>query len=338
MSWLTWRQFRVPALVGVVALALFAAYVVHLGLDVRDAEDAYRAQCAGRPDCPRLAQLAVDYENTSLYLAALLAPVPGLLGMFWGAPLVARELEAGTQRLVWNQSVTRRRWLAVKLTVVGLAAMAVTGVAAALVTWAMSPVDRAADNRFSTVLFGARNLAPVAYAVFAVVLGVLIGLVVRRTVPAMAVTALVFVVVQFLVPNLVRPHLMPAEHVTLPMTASAINQARGLGGITGAPVVKGLTLPDAWITDASELRTRDGTPLDRAIFDGCFTDPPRTGAAEGPFGDTATCLADHDLHVDVAYQPVARYWSVQWLESGCYLALAGLLAAVAFRRVQRRPS
>ena len=202
----------------------------------------------------------------------------------------------------------------------------------------MSPVDRVADNRFSTVLFGARNLAPVAYAVFAVVLGVLIGLVVRRTVPAMAVTALVFVVVQFLVPNLVRPHLLPAEHVTLPMTASAINQARGLGGITGAPVVKGLTLPDAWITDVSELRTRDGTPLDRAIFDRCFTDPPRTGAAEGPFGDTATCLADHDLHVDVAYQPVARYWSVQWLESGCYLVLAGLLAAVAFRRVQRRPS
>ncbi|MEV0001873.1 ABC transporter permease subunit [Micromonospora sp. NPDC050980] len=336
MIWTTWRQFRVPALVGVVALALVAAYVVHLGLDVRDAYDGYRAQCAGAPDCPRLRQLAVDYENTSLYLAALLGPVPGLLGMFWGAPLVARELEAGTQRLVWNQSVTRRRWLAVKLAVVGLAAMAVTGVAAALVTWAMRPVDRVADNRFSTVLFGARDVAPVAYAAFAVVLGVLVGLLVRRTVPAMAVTALVFVVVQFLVPNLLRPHLLPPEHVTLAMTASALNQARALGSITGAPVVRGLAVPDAWVTDVSELRTRTGESLDPTVFDRCVTDPPRTGAAEGPFGDTATCLAGQDLHVDVSYQPVGRYWSFQWLESGCYLSLAGLLAAVAFHRIRRR--
>ncbi|MDG4800292.1 ABC transporter permease subunit [Micromonospora sp. WMMD980] len=338
MIWTTWRQFRVPALGGVVALALFAAYVGHLGLDVRTAHDTYRARCAGAPDCPGLRQLAVDYENTSLYLAALLGPVPGLLGMFWGAPLVARELEAGTQRLVWNQSVTRRRWLAVKLAVVGLTAMAVTGAAAALVTWAMSPVDRIADNRFSTVLFGARNLAPSAYAALAVALGVLIGLVVRRTVPAMALTALAFVVLQILVPNLVRPHLLPPRHVTLEMTAPAINQARGLGSITGAPVVRGLAVPDAWVTDVSELRTRAGEPLDRAVFDRCFTDPPRTGAAEGPFGDTATCLADHDLHVDVAYQPVGRYWAFQWLESGLYLLLAALLAAVAFRRVRRHPS
>ncbi|GAB3059652.1 ABC transporter permease subunit [Micromonospora schwarzwaldensis] len=338
MIWLAWRQFRVPALVGVVALALVAVYLLHLGLDVRDAEDGYRAQCAGRADCPRLSQLAADYENTSLYLAALLAPVPGLLGMFWGAPLVARELETGTHRLAWNQSVTRRRWLAVKLAVVGLAGMAVTGAVAALATWAMGPVDQVAGNRFSTILFGARHVAPVAYAALAVVLGTLVGLLVRRTVPAMALTALAFVVLQFLVPNLLRPHLLPAEHTTLPMTAQAINQARGLGSITGAPVVRGLSVPDAWVTDVSELRTRTGEPLDTTVFDACFTDPPRTGAPEGPFGDTAVCLADQDLHVDVAYQPNGRYWAFQWLESGCYLLLAGLLTAVAFRRLRRRPS
>ena len=35
-----------------------------------------------------------------------------MIGAFWGAPMVARELETGTHRLVWNQSVTRTRWLA----------------------------------------------------------------------------------------------------------------------------------------------------------------------------------------------------------------------------------
>jgi len=41
---------------------------------------------------------------------------PALLGIFWGAPLIARELETGTCRLAWNQSVTRTRWLTVKPT------------------------------------------------------------------------------------------------------------------------------------------------------------------------------------------------------------------------------
>ena len=53
--------------------------------------------------------------------------LPALIGLFWGAPLIARELEAGTHRLVWNQSVTRGRWLAVKLGLIGLAAAAATG-------------------------------------------------------------------------------------------------------------------------------------------------------------------------------------------------------------------
>ena len=45
----------------------------------------------------------------------MVALAPAVIGAFWGAPLVARELEAGTHRLVWNQSVTRTRWLATKL-------------------------------------------------------------------------------------------------------------------------------------------------------------------------------------------------------------------------------
>ena len=41
--------------------------------------------------------------------------MPALIGAFWGAPLITREFEAGTFRLAWNQSVTRARWLAIKL-------------------------------------------------------------------------------------------------------------------------------------------------------------------------------------------------------------------------------
>ena len=54
-----------------------------------------------------------------IVLGLLLGPVllvialPAFVGMFWGAPLISREFETGTQALVWQQSVPRRRWLAV---------------------------------------------------------------------------------------------------------------------------------------------------------------------------------------------------------------------------------
>ncbi len=84
-------------------------------------------------------------HDVVLYLlgVAVLYVVPALIGIFWGAPLVARELETGTFRLAWNQSVTRTRWLAVKLGLIGLASMAAAGLFSLMVTWWSSPIDQA---------------------------------------------------------------------------------------------------------------------------------------------------------------------------------------------------
>ncbi|MFC8616050.1 ABC transporter permease subunit [Micromonospora purpureochromogenes] len=338
MIWMSWRQFRAQALAGIVALALLTAYLLHLGLDIREARDGYLAQCRPQGDCTQaLAQFATDYENLLLFLAGLLGLVPALLGMFWGTPLIARELEAGTHRLVWNQSVTRRRWLLVKLLVVGIASMVAAGLASLLLTWAASPVDAVADARFSTVVFGARNIAPIAYAAFAFVLGAVVGLLTRRTLPAMAMTMLAILVIQFAEPNLVRPHLMPPVTIDKAMTEDAINEARGLGSITNGASVKGLTIPDAWVTDVSDLRTSDGRTLDSRTFDDCLSasnDP--AAPATGRFGAAARCLGDLNLHVAITYQPYHRYWPFQVLESGLYLLLAGLLTLFGLWRIQRR--
>ncbi len=336
MIWLTWRQFRMSALAGAVLVAVALAYLVYLGTDIRDAYDAYRARCAAGGDCATaMRQFHSDYSNLLLYLAGLLGLVPVLVGVFWGAPLVARELETGTHRLVWNQSVGRRRWLTVKVLVVAVTAMAVAGALSLALTWAAGPVDRIGGDRFELVPFGARNLAPVGYAAFAVVLGAVAGMLLRRTLAAMAVTLLAVVLVQFAVPNLVRPHYLPGEHLRMPMTAEAINAARGLGSITGAAVVKGVTVDEAWVTDASVLRTADGQPLSRAEFDRCFTDPQPVDAT-GTFGDTAACLATLDLHIDVVYQPTDRYWAFQWLELALYLGSGSLLLLGGWWVVRRR--
>jgi hypothetical protein len=335
MTWLSWRQFRPQALAGVALLILVGVYLLALGGDIRDAYAAYRARCGGHDDCGQpMAQLLSDYQNTLLFVAAGFWLVPAIVGAFWGAPLIARELETGTHRLVWNQSVTRRRWLGVKLVVVGLASATVAATISALLTWAAGPVDRVADDRFSTIVFGARNVVPVGYAVFAFTTGAVIGLLVRRTLPAMALTFLAVIVMQFAVPNFVRPYLMPPERVTMAMGADAINQARSLGSITGAPVVKGLAVPDAWITYTSELLTADGRPLSEQVFNECFYNAPKTGAT-GTFGDIAACLGALNLHVDIAYQPNDRYWPFQLIELALYFGLSALLVIAGHWRLGR---
>ena len=135
--------------------------------------------------------------DRNLFQAAIVvvAVAPAIIGVFWGAPLVARELEAGTHRLAWTQSVTRTRWLATKLGVTTLAAAATVGLLTFAVTWWSQPLDGALSStqgglpsRITPVTFAMRGVVPVGYAVFAVVLGATLGAVFRRSLPAMAVT------------------------------------------------------------------------------------------------------------------------------------------------------
>ncbi|GAA4245596.1 ABC transporter permease subunit [Dactylosporangium darangshiense] len=333
---MSWRQFRTPALVGALVLAALAAYLISTGLDIRSARDGYLAQCHAAGDCPAaLSRLAGDYRTRLLLLAGVLGLVPALIGMFWCAPLIARELETGTHRLAWNQSVTRRRWLLVRLSTVLLAAVLVALAASALLTWAAAPVDAIAGDRFATVNFGARYLSPIGQAALAAALGAVTGLFVRRTVPAMALTGLLVIAILFVMPNAVRPHLMPAQHLSRPMTAAAIDEAHGLGTLGSAPVVRGIEVPGAWVTDVSELLTADGRPLDSRTFNDCLMHAPKTGA-RGTFGDSSPCLASHDLHLDIAYQPNSRFWRFQVLETALYLALSALLCAFAVWRIRHR--
>ena len=129
MIWLSWRQLRGQALAAAVAVGAAAIVLAVTG--------------------PHLANLTGNVfdqltpNDRRLYWAAtiVVAMAPALIGAFWGAPLVARELEAGTHRLVWNQSVTRTRWLATRAGLTVLAAAAAMGVLVLAVTWWTAPLD-----------------------------------------------------------------------------------------------------------------------------------------------------------------------------------------------------
>jgi ABC-type transport system involved in multi-copper enzyme maturation permease subunit len=107
---LAWRQFRGQAAVAAGALAAVA--IVSAASSVHSRYDS----------------------GLRTWLGVLVVVTPGVLGLFWGAPLVAGELEAGTFRLAWTQSVTRTRWLAARAGLAVLAGMAVAGVLSVIVT------------------------------------------------------------------------------------------------------------------------------------------------------------------------------------------------------------
>src|SRR5207247_399934 len=103
------------------------------------------------------------FLQNALDLTARLAPA--LIGIFWGAPLLTRELETGTYRVAWTQSVTRSRWLLTKLGLVGLATVTVAGLLMLTITWWYRALDSVGTNQYS--VFDSRDIAPIGYAAFA---------------------------------------------------------------------------------------------------------------------------------------------------------------------------
>jgi hypothetical protein len=276
--------------------------------------------------------------------------VPALIGLFWGAPLIARELEAGTHRLVWNQSVTRTRWLAVKLGLVGLAAIAAAGLGSLAVDWWSNPLDKAAADEFprmEPLLFGTRGVVPIAYAAFAFALGVTVGMLVRRTLAAMAISLAVFVAVQVAMPQLVRPHLIPPTRSTVEITPSSLTMfSFGPDGLQVSATLPGNT--GAWVL-SSRIVDASGRTVTRIPSSSSLSptsgpcalprEPPASAPRrEGPGDELAPCLAEVKrlgYRQQVTYQPASRFWRLQWYETAIYTAFALGLAGFCFWRLRR---
>jgi hypothetical protein len=333
MIWLTWRQFRAQGYVAAAVLVAAATALTIAGVQLGHLWSASgAAACPATGECSALDSFVSDAKQGWIpvaYLlgAALIYLVPPLVGMFWGAPLVARELETGTQRLIWNQSITRVRWLGTKLAVLALASMAFAGLLSLAGTLASARLDSAAYNRLAPMLFGARGVVPVAYAVFAFALGLVAGMIIRRTVPAMAATLAIYAAAVLSMAFGLRSHLLPARQSIVPLD---VTQIHGLSihnnGIVN--VVAGVDLPGAWVLQNHTIGASGAV----------FTGPGNTQFC-GPDGSPKSCitwLGTLGLRQEVVYQPASRFWALQWTETGIFLALTALLVAFGFWWLRRR--
>ncbi|HEX3721179.1 MAG TPA: hypothetical protein VHV31_00215, partial [Nitrolancea sp.] len=218
---LTWLQFRFQVAISVAALAAVAIVLAITGSHLAHLYHTTVANCAAQNDCSSATNaFLLNDQFLQNMLGPLLLIVPGLIGIFWGAPLIARELEAGTFRLAWTQSVSRTRWLEIKLSLVALASMIVAGLISLMVTWWSSPFDRIHKNRFAPGVFDERGIVALGYALFAFALGITAGVVIRRTLPAIATTLVGFVIARLAMASWIRPHLMGPAHLSLPLASS----------------------------------------------------------------------------------------------------------------------
>jgi hypothetical protein len=342
MTWLTWRQFRAAAAMMFAALAALAAILAATGPGLADDYATGIAACTTQPGgCSDFVrQFFGDHQGPFLAVSFVVLVLPALIGLFWGAPLITRELEAGTHRLVWNQSVTRTRWLAVKLALTGLAAMTAAGLGSLAVTWWASPIDQAAHTfnfpKMSPLLFDTRGIVPIAYAAFVFVLGVTVGMLVRRTLPAMAITLAVFVAVQAAMPLLVRPHLLPPTRSTIQITESNMQDFQV--GPDRIRVSAKAADTGAWVL-SSHTVDASGHAIDS------IPPSPSLSPFSGPCGPSqlgpSPCLAEITrlgYRQRVTYQPSSRFWAFQWYETGIYTALALGLAGFCLWWIRRRVS
>ncbi|MFI6291454.1 ABC transporter permease [Nonomuraea sp. NPDC050790] len=352
MIWLTWRQFRGAAALMGAALLILTAVLVTTGPRLAEDYAAGIAACTADGDCGRFFDGFFE-ENQSpfLLLTAVILLLPALVGLFWGAPLITRELEAGTHLLVWNQSITRARWLGVKLAVIGLAAVAAAGLGSLMVTWWSGPLDRSAAAGWALMdplVFGARGIVPMGYAAFAFVLGVTVGMLARRTLTAMAVTLAVFAALQIAAPLLVRPHLLTPVTASFPLGPENVDMFGTPRDGSGPRVVLDRAIPGhtgAWVL-TSDLVDAAGKPVRGdeagAIVPVSMTSGP-CASPTGPEGERGldACMAEVNrlgYRQRATYHPFERFWTFQAIETGAYALLTLGLTGFCFWWIRRRLS
>jgi ABC-type transport system involved in multi-copper enzyme maturation permease subunit len=259
----------------------------------------------------------------------ILQVVPALIGAFVGAPLLARELESGTFRFAWTQGFGRRRWTLAKVVGLGVAVTAAAGAISLLFSWYYQPyfpagsqalyvskeLPIAASSPFAPGLFDLRGVTFATWTLAAFAIGVLAGVLVRRVVPAIVATLVVYTGLAFAVGGFLR------QHYVAPLVTSKLD------------------IPDtAWVI-SQQWFTKSGRPASQSVLSQVLQRAPGQLFGKGGVPKSVTVwqyLAHHGYTRLTTYQPASRFWPFQWIEAGWLLGLSVLCIGVTVWLVRRR--
>jgi hypothetical protein len=314
MAWVTWRQHRGQLLTAFAVFATLAIAAVVSSLPVRD---AYHRQAlssclppAARPGCDLLVSHFRSEFASLAQVGRWLILLPGL-ALLVGAPLLAREFEHGTFRLAWTQGLSRRRWLLSKLALLGAALVLVAALIGVVAVWWRQPFDHV-EGRMTPAAFDVEGFVVPAYTVFALAVGVLAGIVLRRTLAAVSVAAAAFVATRLGVEKLLRPHYLSPLHRIASGTAPSAH-ARD------------------WVLD-DKLVDSVGRRITSAREDLAVVHAQHAGI------DAQQYLASLGWRRILTFQPESRFWTFQGIETSIFLALALAAIVAAVLLLRRRPA
>jgi hypothetical protein len=305
--WVGWRQQRTETLIAIGILLALAALLVPTGLQMASAyhhDDL--SSCLG--DNPSFACDAAVRSFMSRFsaigsLISWFTLLPGLVGVLLAAPFVL-ELENGTYRLAWTQSLTRGRWIAGKLGLAVAGSVLFALVFTFLVTWWRTPFTRL-EGRMASSVFDSQGIVVFGYTLFALGLVLAIGALWRRAVPALLVSFGLYIVARVFVDTWLRQRLVSPVSVTW---KSAGSPPAGLD--------------HGWVL--SEW------PSDKA---GHHVTPPIGACLSAAHGHLKVpipkCLANYGgAFTHTIFQPPSHFWPIQLIETGMFAGTA--LALVAF--------
>ena len=217
MIWLTWRQHRTEGLWALIFTVLLGGFTAFAAYELWLASSGC-SPIVGHGFCLSndiFGQIAQDIMRLNLFTYGLVV-LPGLAGAFIGPPLVAREIENGTQHLAWTQGVTRVRWLITKVVLVFVPLVA-AGALVGYIEVVLLNVQGSQINRWD--VFDQQSPVVPAATFLALALGVAFGAVIGRSVPAMAATLLTFVIVRIGIAELARMnYIAPLQFKTADMS------------------------------------------------------------------------------------------------------------------------
>ena len=324
LTWVTWRQHRL-GVAGV--LALFGGLGLFMLVNGLSMHHAYTSlglgTCGnlGGPTCQsQLGAFQQQYQPLVDHLPHFLTILPGLVGVFIGAPLVARELESGTFRFAWTQGRTRVQWIVTKLVLLGVVLTVVALAFSALFTWWYGPFD-AISGRMTA--YGSYEVSGVVFAartLFGFTLGALLGLMIRRTLTAMAATGIGWTAVMWSTMTYLRPSIRQ------PITALG-RQAKGpIPGSGGLPF--NADVVNHWFQNSAGQHVSYYQVINQAIA---------ANGGNSPTPDQLTAwMTQHGYSQWVSYLPNTWFWHFQTIEATGYTTVAVLLAITTVLAVRRR--
>jgi hypothetical protein len=310
MMWIAWRRHRLVVVISAICLGLAIFILVQTSFELTATfQSLGLATCLARHlTCDNAYNAFNDFFNNNVVpFMSLLYVLPLLVGMFVGSPLIASEAEQHTHLLIWTQSITRMRWLWMMLSVLVGATLLVFAVLAAFVTWWSGPVN-AVLGPWRT--YDWQGTVPLAYALFALALGVTVGTLTKRNVAAIALTLVGFVALRLAVELWLRPHF------SLPLKYSwPYGQHDPRTFLGDLDIYRSIGAPPG--QSLSSIIQLCGGP-------GRVINPGNLQLA-GTSSALSQCLRSHGVVYLTIYQPATRFWLFQGIESAIFLLLSVLL-------------